>query len=147
MFLTFSVISFRARRRWHSANAAAETCPKSFRNDAKIHPKSIKNPSKIDQSGAQERQNRQNDVQERILEKGPFQDPPGGGRVQARTAPLGRHLGDFGRHFGHRWAPRGSQNRAFWHQEASKVGKMKSRMRHQKEYEFSLEFILKNVRF
>ena len=24
MFLTFAVISFRARRRWHSANAAAE---------------------------------------------------------------------------------------------------------------------------
>ena len=107
MFLAFSVISFRARRRWHSANAAAETCPKSFRNDAKIHPKSIKNPSKIDQSGAQERQNRQNDVQERILEKGPFQDPPRGGayrRVQrllgATFAILGAVLDTAGRQGG-----------------------------------------------
>ena len=51
MLLTFSVISFRARRRWPSANAAAETYPKS----SKIVLKSIKNPAKIDQSGAQER--------------------------------------------------------------------------------------------
>ena len=28
------------------------------------------------------------------------------------------HLGDFGRHFGTSWAPRGSQNRPFWHQVA-----------------------------
>ena len=43
MFLTFSVISFRARRLWHSANAAAEKQPKSIKNDAKIH----QNPSQI----------------------------------------------------------------------------------------------------
>ena len=60
MFLTFSVISFRARRRWHSANAAAEMCPKSM----KIIPKSIqirkfiKNPSQIEENGAQERSER-----------------------------------------------------------------------------------------
>ena len=37
MFFTFSVISFRARRLWHPANAAAEKQPKSFKNDAQIH--------------------------------------------------------------------------------------------------------------
>ena len=31
-----------------------------------------------------------------------------------------RHLGDFGRHLGTSWAPRGSQNRPFWHQVAPK---------------------------
>ena len=30
------------------------------------------------------------------------------------------HLGDFGRHFGTSWAPRGSQNQAFGHQVAPK---------------------------
>ena len=42
MFLTFSIISFRARRRWHSANAVAEKQPKSLKNDAKIHQNSSK---------------------------------------------------------------------------------------------------------
>ena len=32
--------------------------------------------------------------------------------------PFWHHLGDFGRHFGTSWAPRGSQNRPFWHQVA-----------------------------
>ena len=47
--MTFSVISFRARRLWHSAYAAAEKQPKYIKNYAKIyynqhqiHPKSIK---------------------------------------------------------------------------------------------------------
>ena len=34
--------------------------------------------------------------------------------------PFWHHLGDFGRHFGTSWAPRGSQNRPFWHQVAPK---------------------------
>ena len=42
MLLTFSVISFRARRLWQSANAAAEKQPKSIKNDIKIHPISTK---------------------------------------------------------------------------------------------------------
>ena len=36
-----------------------------------------------------------------------------------------RHLGDFGRHLGTSWAPRGSQNRPFWHQVAPKKSKKK----------------------
>ena len=58
-----------------------------------------------------------------------------------------RHLGDFGRHFGPSWAPRGSQNRAFWNQDALKCRKMRLRMRHKKKHEFLIEFRSKNVRF
>ena len=36
------------------------------------------------------------------------------------------HLGDFGRHLGTSWAPRGSQNRPFWHQVAPKKSKKKT---------------------
>ena len=37
-----------------------------------------------------------------------------------------RHLGDFGRHLGTSWAPRGSQNRPFGHQVAPKKSKKKT---------------------
>ena len=47
--------------------------------------------------------------------------------VEMNLAGLWRHLGDFGRHFGPSWAPRGSQNRAFWHQVVPKSIKMTSR--------------------
>ena len=57
------------------------------------------------------------------------------------------HLDDLGRHLGLRWAPRGSQNPQFWHQDAPKCRKMRSRMRHQKKYEFLIEFRSENVRF
>ena len=58
-----------------------------------------------------------------------------------------RHLCDFGRHFGPSWAPRGSQNRAFWYQDAPRCQKMRSRMRHQKKDEFLIEFRSEHVRF
>ena len=48
-------------------------------------------------------------------------------------APLGR----FWASFGASWAPRGSQNRPFWYEDAPKCRKMRSRMRHQKKYEFA----------
>ena len=57
-----------------------------------------------------------------------------------------RHLGDFGRHLVPSWAPRGSQNRAFWHQEASKVGKMRSRKGSQKKRDLLSEFWSENGR-
>ena len=53
--------------------------------------------------------------------------------------PFWHHLGDFGRHFGTSWAPRGSQNRPFWHQVAPKTQKMSPRMRHQKMHENLIE--------
>ena len=57
MFLRFSVISFRARRLWHSANDAAERHAKSIKNDTQNHekssenngPKPFKNQPQIDQ--------------------------------------------------------------------------------------------------
>ena len=52
---------------------------------------------------------------------------------------FGRPLADFGRHLGPSWAPRGSQNRSFWHQVAPKTQKMSPRMRHQKMYENLIE--------
>ena len=57
------------------------------------------------------------------------------------------HFGDIGCHLVPRWAPRGSQNRAFWYQDAPKWGKIMSRMRHHKKYEFSIEFLSENMRF
>ena len=58
-----------------------------------------------------------------------------------------RHLGDFGRLLGTSWAPRGSQNRPFWYEDAPKCRKMRSKMRHQKKYEFLIKFRSENVRF
>ena len=58
MFLRFSVISFRASRLWHSANAAAEVTKmhqKWYQHLSKSIPKS----SQIDQNGAQERPEKQ----------------------------------------------------------------------------------------
>ena len=52
---------------------------------------------------------------------------------------FGRPLPDFGRHLGPSWAPRGSQNRPFWHQVAPNSQKMNPRMRHQQMYEILIE--------
>ena len=60
---------------------------------------------------------------------------------------FGRHLGDLGCHLVPSWAPRGSQNQVFWHQDAPKWQKNASRMRHHKKYEFSIEFLSENMRF
>ena len=43
-----------------------------------------------------------------------------GERGKQNCAAFWRHLGDFGRLLGISWAPRGSQNRAFWYQDAPK---------------------------
>ena len=48
------------------------------------------------------------------------------------------YLGDFGRHFGPSWEPRGSPNRAFWHQVINKSRKMASRRGSWKNLEKSL---------
>ena len=70
-----------------------------------------------------------------------------GERGKQNCEAFWHHLGDFGRHLVPSWAPRGSQNREFWHQDAPKSQKMTSRMRHQKKYEILIEFLLENVRF
>ena len=77
---------------------------------------------KIDQNGAKERS--ENDL-------GNW----GGnlGSPSNSILRLLRHLGDFGRHLGPSWAPRGSQNPAFWHQVVPKSIKMMSRGGSQKK--------------
>ena len=92
----------------------------------------MQNPSKIDQNAAKERSGSD------LVSKSAQCNPPGS-LVEMNLAGLWRHLGDFGRHFGPSWAPRGSPNRAFWHQVAPKSQKMRPRMRHQKIYEILIE--------
>ena len=125
MFLRFSVISFRARRLWHSANAA----PKSIKNDAQIrenssqiHPKLVKMVPQSVPKVILEASRRS------VIRPGVFGDH------------LWRHLGDFGRHFGPSWAPRGSQNRAFGRQGVPKAAKIASKKRSKKKLDFLIEF-------
>ena len=96
--------------------------------------------SKIDQNGAQERS--KNELWSKSVLGSPKSERPG-----HSFWAFWRPLRDFGRHLVPSWAPRGSQNRAFWHQDAPKWQKMTSRMRHQKKYEFSIEFLSENMRF
>ena len=45
------------------------------------------------------------------------------------------------------WAPRGSQNQAFWHQVVPKSQKLIARMGYQKKHDLSIESSSENVRF
>ena len=125
MFLRFSVISFRARRLWHSANAA----PKSVKNDAKIHENSSQIHPKLVKMVPQSVPKVILEASRRsVIRPGVFGDH------------LWRHLGDFGRHFGRSWAPRGSQNRAFGRQGVPKAAKIASKKRSKKKFDFLIEF-------
>ena len=95
---------------------------------------------KIDQNGAQERS--KSDIGSKSFSRATKSERPG-----CFFWAFWRDLRDFWRHLVPSWAPRGSQNRAFWHQDAPKRQKMTSRMRHQKKYEFSIEFLSENMRF
>ena len=100
----------------------------------------MSNPSKINQSGAQERS--KSDLGSKSV--------PGYEKrrhIFLEIWDFWRHWDDFGRHLVPSWAPRGSQNREFWHQDAPKSQKMTSRMRHQKKYDFLIGFVSENVRF
>ena len=84
----------------HSANVAAEYKQKAFNIDAKIHPKFIPKPSKInskpsqiDQSGAQERS--ENDLESKSVPRVSPQQVFG-----AFLAPLGRFWASFGAQLG-----------------------------------------------
>ena len=57
-----------------------------------------------------------------------------------------RHLGDFGRHLRPQLRAKGCQNRAFGHQVASKIEKMRSRKGSQKKHDFLIEFWWENGR-
>ena len=93
-----------------------------------MHPKSIKNDAKI-RSNPSKSTN--------MLPKCPSKAIPKtnrchGVRVTKFLGAFVCHLGDFGCYFGPSWAPRGSQNQAFWHQVANKSTKMRSRRGSQK---------------
>ena len=74
-------------------------------------------------------------------------NPEKGVTIKMKMAAFWRHLSDLGSHLEPSGAPRGSQNQEFWCQDAPKSQKMTFRMRHQKKYEFVIEFCLENVRF
>ena len=92
----------------------------------KIGPKSMENQSKFMQHPSNIKQN---NTQERSESDLGSKSVPGyekGATVFEKWVPFERHLGDFRRHFVPSWAPRGSQNQAFWHQVALKSQKMTS---------------------
>ena len=77
-------------------------CKKCFRNASKIkhisiiiHPKSIKNPKKWCPGAFRKRS------WDQIVKESPA--------TLILLLFFRRHLGDFGRHFGHRWVPRGAK--------------------------------------
>ena len=67
--------------------------------------------------------------------------------MKMRKASLERDLGAFGGHLVPSWAARGSQYRAFAHQGAPKVAKIKSKNMSQKKLEMLIEICSENVSF
>ena len=116
----------------------------------KSHQHVSKNRTKIQRFGATGGQNRPNGAQESSesdLGSKSVLGPPKNANARCAAHAFGYHMGDLGRHFEHRWPPRGSQNQQFWHQVALKFQKMTSRMRHQKKLASLIEFCRKNMRF
>ena len=96
----------------------------------KISPKCIKNNAQIDTNSSKIRPKSTKMVPRRvpkaILRASRFHVLP----PKKFLVPFWSNLGDVARHFVPSWAPRGSQNQAFWHQVALKSQKMTSWMRH-----------------
>ena len=59
--------------------------------------------------------------------------PPKSANASCAAHPFGYYLGDLGRCFGHRWAPRDPKVKRFGTRDAPKSENMTSRMRQQKE--------------
>ena len=110
-----------------SCQAMLAICKSYCKNVSEMHQqlcnnpsKVMQNPSKIDENGAKERS--ESDLGSKSAPG--FQKS---GHGFEKWMPFLRHLGDFGRHFGPSWAPRGSPNRAIRRPDAPKVGKIASR--------------------
>ena len=92
----------------------------------KISPKCIKNNAQIDTNSSKIRPKSTKMVPRRvpkaILRASRFHVLP----PKKFLVPFWSNLGDVARHFVPSWAPRGSQNQAFWHQVALKSQKMTS---------------------
>ena len=143
MFLTFSFNAFRARRDCilqtllqNTDKKPSTLMPKSIQNSSQKHQKPIQNHSKSTKMVP-------GSVPKTTSRASRFHVFPPNKFLE----PFWRHLGDVGRHLVPSWAPRGSQNREFWHQDAPKSQKMTSRMRHPKKYEMLIGFLSENMRF
>ena len=130
----------RLSRLWWSANLSQEMHRKFNQTDAKIlqlssktHPKSTKIVPRS--------------APEAILEGGRLQNGSWEAPSYAFLVGFWHHLDDFGRHLDSSWAPRGSQNRAFWHQDAPKSRKMRSQKGCQKKLQILIGILMENVRF
>ena len=62
--------------------------------------------------------------------------PPKSANASCTAHPFGYYLGDLGRRFGHRWAPRDPKIKRFGTRDAPKSENMTSRMRQQKKWNF-----------
>ena len=112
--------------------------------DTKIHQHLCKNqPSGTPNPSEMVRRNAFNV----IMGKGPLQDPPGGGAYWRVQRLLGTAWLILSAIWDPSWAPRGSQNQAFWHQDARKLRKLTSRRRHDKKYGFFIVFLTENTLF
>ena len=128
MLLTFSFNVFRARRDCilqtllqNTDKKPSTLMPKSIQNSSQNHQKSIQNhpeSTKVVPRSVPKATLRASrfHVSTKFLK-----------RFWRHLGDVWRPVGDFCRHVGDRCAPRGYQNRAFWHQEASKIGKVRSR--------------------
>ena len=133
MFLMFAANSLRVGRRWQSANIIAKNASEMHQQLCNNPSKAMQNQSKIDQNGAKERS--ESDLGSKSVPG--FQKS---GHGFEKWMQFLRHLGDFGRHFGPSWAPRGSQNRAFGRQGVPKAAKIASKKRSKKKLDFLIEF-------
>ena len=119
MSLRFAVNSLRVRRRWQSANLIAKMFQKCIKHAAKIHTNSFRIHPKSTKMMPRS-------APKATLGASRFHELP----PNKFLVPFWSNLGDLARHFMPSWAPRGSQNQAFWHQVALKSQKMTSWMRH-----------------
>ena len=124
---------FRARRRWHSANADAEKRSKSLKTYGKILYISSKIHQQFNQNCGQERS--ESELESKSLP----------GVVFWRSnAIFCRTFGAIRSNLGAIWWPTGRQGgtkiKHFWHQEASNVGQMTSRKGYWKKLENLIEF-------
>jgi len=96
----------------------SQTDASSHQNPSNNRPTGTPDPFRIGQNGGQKRP-------ETILEGGRLQNGFWGVPAYAFLVGFGCHLGDFGRHLGPSWAPRGSPNQYLGtkvHQKVEKRG-------------------------
>ena len=109
-----------------SCQAMLAICKADCKHVLKMHQGLCNNPSKYMQKTSKINQDGAKEHSESGLGSKSLPGFEKNGHTFEKWMPLWCHLGDAGRHFGPSWAPRGSQNQAFWHQVALKSQKMTS---------------------